>query len=75
MDKKTYYVITVEEDGKYFSYAETIHNSNNLVGKFPKNAITINACDTRKKADEIARSWNEIWREKDQFSYEMKLKY
>lgn len=63
MDKYTYFVITEEnENGKQFSHAERVFNDYNLLNYFQAcygfKIISINACDTFKKAKEIADDWN-----------------
>ena len=73
MEKNTYYVVTEEKDGKYLSYAETIRNNNNLVGMFGHkdcNVVTINACDSRTKAEQIAIEWNESWKKQNKYMFD-----
>lgn len=73
MEKNTYYVITEEKDGKYLSYAETIRNNNNLVGMFGHkdcNVITVNACDSRNKAEQITIELNESWKKQGKYMFD-----
>ena len=61
MHKYTWYVFTIkDEDGKFYSFAERIRNNYNLVD-YAKQAYTMNACDSMKKAKEIAAAWNEAY--------------
>ena len=63
MDKYTWYVFTIrDEDGKFYSFAERIGNKNNLVG-YAAQAYTMNACDSKKEALEIADAWNRAYKE------------
>lgn len=69
MTHNTFYVIAVESNGRYHAYAQTINNSNNLVGIFPTNAIHINACDTLKDAKRIVEAWNAGWKAEGKWLY------
>lgn len=65
MNKKTFFVIEQKstETGKYYSYAEKVPNCYNLFNYFHPargyEIVSINACDTWKEAQEIARFWND----------------
>lgn len=59
MNSYTWYVFQVlDEEGKFYAFAERIRNNQNLVD-YAKQAHTMNACDTKREAEEIARFWNE----------------
>ena len=73
MTQDTFYIITVEENGKYHAYVETINNSNNLVGRFPANATSVNACGTLKEARKIADTWNSGWDTEGKWIYGRKV--
>lgn len=66
MEKNTYYVITITSDDKTKFYATscTVPNNNNILAviKRYKNIKTMNACDTKKKAEEISGYWNECYK-------------
>ena len=65
MNKKTFYVMVIKNEyGKRYAYADAIQNSNDLLSMFQsiKNLETVNACDTRHDADEIAHYWNETYK-------------
>lgn len=72
MEKSTYYVFSCRtEDGKLYAYADTIQNSENLVSIFARipGLLTANACDTRRKADEIALCWNRSYRDNGNYAF------
>lgn len=58
--KHFYYVITVEQNGKYFSYPIKATENDNLKSYFNKidNAIIITPIATAKQADELAAKYN-----------------
>jgi len=72
MNKKSFYVFTICENGKFYSYADAIQNCNNLVSIFAgiKNLYTANACDTRRQADEIARAWNDSYKQNGTYMFQ-----
>lgn len=54
-----WYVFQVkDEDGKFYAFADRIPRSASLVG-YAKQAHTMNACGTKREAEEVARLWNE----------------
>ena len=57
----TWYVFQIEDDGGFYAYAERIHHSNNLK-HYAERAYTMNACATKREAEEIAADWNECAR-------------
>ena len=64
MNSNTFYVIElINEAGKSISYARKISNCCNLVGAFKPiegfRVLSVNACDTWREAQEIARAWND----------------
>ena len=74
MDKTSYYVITVSRYDSvrgdvYFSYVFKVRNNENL---WPlmlslQNSVTVislNACDTKRYALELAKRWNQTWEER-----------
>lgn len=70
MEGKTFYVIEVlnKKVNKRYAYAESIHNSYNLIEALKESdelkVISANACKTLKRAYEIADQWNEAFKEK-----------
>lgn len=71
MKNYSYYVYTIESNGKYFSTWERVHNSNNLLSYFNKikGLKHINACSTLKECKEIAESWNKACKENGTFLF------
>lgn len=72
MNKKTFFVISVKtEDGRRYAYADAIQNCNDLFWIFKniKGLETVNACDTRRDADEIARYWNECYKNNGTYAF------
>lgn len=62
MEKYTWYVFTIQDsEGKFYSFCERIRNNNNLVD-YAKQAYTMNACDSKKEAEETAVAWNEAYK-------------
>jgi hypothetical protein len=66
--KYTYFVITEEnENGKTFSHAEKVPNCYNLLNYFHAcygfKIVSIDACETFKRAKEVADVWNTGYRE------------
>lgn len=72
MNKKTFYVFTIRENGKFYSYADAIQNNNDLVSIFGgiKNLYTANACDTKHDADRIAQDWNEHYKRNGKYMFQ-----
>lgn len=75
MDNNTFFTIEYQnsENGATFAAAEKVPNCYNLLHHFtaPKGFIilSINACDTWKKAQEIAGAWNEAARAKNNYAF------
>lgn len=64
MNKKLYIAVTVEENGKYYSWVHITRANNNLLNVLSsiQNIITANICDTLKSAKEIVSTWNEAYK-------------
>lgn len=55
----TWYVVSVKDtEGKLYAFADRLSNNCNLVG-IAKDAETMNACESKREAEEIAESWNQ----------------
>lgn len=72
MNKYSYYVLTEQTKHPnrllYYAKAVKIHNSNDLLTALAPQAsnkiiLHVNACDTWKEAQEIARYWNKCYAE------------
>lgn len=71
LDRYVWYVIQREENGKFCVYAERIRMNNNLAAfvKDTKGIVTMNACESKKVAEEIADDWNARFKEKGNYLY------
>ena len=74
MNKNTHYIISVEKGEKAYAYAVTIPNNCNLCGFMENtngfNVVSMNACSTFKKAQEVADFWNKRYKEQNRFYYD-----
>lgn len=69
MDKKTWYVIGCKEETGMYYYAEGVTNNNNILGHFPKNAVHVNACDTKKEARRLVEYWTECAKRNGNYAF------
>lgn len=78
MNSFTWYVIDCRNktNNKCFAYTERIHHSNNLIGYFERNkpgssyeVLSVNACDTKKQAEQIATCWNEGYKSRGLYCF------
>ena len=73
MDGYTWYVISQkQEDGKQYAFPFRIRNNVNIAS-FVLNMPTINTmnpCNTKKKAVEIATAWNETYKVNGTYLYD-----
>ena len=61
MNNYTWYVFQIkDDDGGMYAFAERIHHSNDLT-HYAKQAVTMNACDTKREAEKIAADWNNCY--------------
>ena len=61
--KKSYFAVTVQENGKYYSYVLPVAPSDNIVCKLKiKGLQWANVCDSKKRAGEIVTAWNDAAR-------------
>ncbi len=63
MNKYTYFVIQIiRDDGAQIAYVRRVANCNNLLSLFQASdgarILTINVCDGKKAAENIADAWN-----------------
>mgnify|MGYP005768670771 FL=1 len=63
LKSNTHYVFVVEKDDKFFAYAKTIPNSNNLLSYLGLTGLkTVNAADSKKEAKALAEFWNDCYK-------------
>ena len=71
MDKYTYIVVSIQEDGKNYAYVIKHHNSNNLINVLEiKGILHANICDTKKEAYSIAEYWNECYKKNGTYMFD-----
>lgn len=69
--KYFYIAVTVEENGKYYSFAVKVSESDNLPSKLAiKGLLQANLCQTKKQAREVVNFWNIIHRENGCFMFD-----
>lgn len=71
--KKNYFVVSINENGKKYAYMWIVPSCNNLINSLDiKNAEFILLAETKKKASEIATTWNNGYKENKcyMFDYE-----
>lgn len=63
MKKRSYIAVTIEENGRFYSYVIKTGNQNNLLAVLHiAGIVTANICDTFKAAKEIVTAWNENYK-------------
>lgn len=71
MDKNTYIVVSIQEDGKNYAYVIKHHNSNNLISVLEiKGILHANICDTKKEAYRIAELWNDGYKKNGAYMFD-----
>lgn len=62
--KMIFVVVVITENGKHYAVADTIQTGNNLIAILKRyNADICHLCESRREADELARKWNEAYRQ------------
>lgn len=62
--KMIFVVVVTTENGKHHAVADTIATGNNLVPILKRyNADICHLCESRREANELARKWNEAYRQ------------
>ena len=71
MEKNSYIVVTVSENGKYYAYMIKHHNSYNLLNIANiKGILHANICDTKKEAEKIVEQWNESYKQNGTYMFD-----
>ena len=62
--KNFYYAGVETKNGKHFAFIFNAKAGNNLLSIFKqyKNMTIVNACESKKKAEELADFWNESYK-------------
>lgn len=59
--EKFYLAVTVGDNKKYYAYIIPVTSMDNILCKTPHRCIHANIYRTKKRAEEIVRSWNEAY--------------
>ena len=69
--KYFYFAVTVEENGKYYSYVVKISSSDNVLSRLKmKGILQANIYPTKKQAAEVVERWNAIHKINNQYLFE-----
>jgi hypothetical protein len=69
--KKIYIVIQIEENKKYYAFADAIRTGENLKPFIDRHKADIfHLCESRKQAEEIAMRWNATYKANNQFLFD-----
>lgn len=61
--KMIFVVFSVEQNGKYYAFADTIRTGENLKSHMSRyNGDICHLCESRKQAEEIALAWNAAYK-------------
>lgn len=62
--KNFYYAVNTQENGKIYAFVVKADINDNLKYLFSgyKNLTSINACPTKKRAEELCEFWNECYK-------------
>lgn len=62
--KMIFVVFTINENGKSYSFADTIKAGENILAYCQRyNSDVCHLCESRKQAEQIAHEWNERYKE------------
>ena len=64
MHKNIFLALTIEENGKFYSWAYKTSSRNNLCSVLAgiANLVSANVCDSFSKAKDIVSAWNDTYR-------------
>ena len=66
-----YIVITLSKEGKYFSYADALSSSSDLLSQLERRDIYgVHLCESKKAAKELAEFWNGCFKNNGTYSLE-----
>ena len=70
--KRTYYAATVEKNNLYASMTLSAGESDNLLAVFSKidGLKYVSACETKKRAEELAAHWNRCHKANGAYLYD-----
>lgn len=68
--KKYYIAVTIEENGKFYSYVLPVPENNDLLSALKiKNIYNAMICSTKKHAAETVAIWNESYKQHKEFLF------
>ena len=60
--KRNFIAITVEENQRFYAYVIPVSSNDNLLSKLElKGILHANIYETKKRAEEVVKSWNEAY--------------
>lgn len=69
--KNFYFAVTIEENGKYYSYVVKISSSDNALSRLKmKGILQANIYPTKKQAAETVERWNAVYKANKQYLFE-----
>lgn len=69
--KKIFFVVVIEESGKFFAFANTVQVGQNLLGILDgiENKKIIHLCESREQAEELSIFWNDCFKQNKTYLY------
>lgn len=69
--KYFYFAVTIEENGKYYSYVVKISSSDNILAKLKiKGILHANIYPTKKQAAATVERWNAVYKANKRYLFE-----
>lgn len=69
--KYFYIAVTVQENGKYYSYVVKANNQENLLSKLKiKNIVTATIAANKQHADNLVNCWNLIAKKNNEYFFD-----
>lgn len=69
--KYFYIAVTIQENGKYYSYVVKANNQENLLSKLKiKNIVTATVAATKQQADALVNCWNLIAKRNNEYLFD-----
>lgn len=77
LNKYTWYAIqSKDKDGKMCAWAHRVRNNNNLISyHWGEDVISVNACDSKRDAIELAKHWNDLSRREGKYMFDNEPKF
>ena len=69
--KYFHFAVTVQENGKYYSYVLKISPADNVIARLNvPGIIQANACESKKRAEALAEHWNACHRANGRYIFD-----